>query len=120
VVLGIGLSRMFSMRPALAMSIGGGLGITLAWVSAPGVRQTTQRIDRAFFREAYDARVILQELARRVANLNGREELAALVSGQLMAALHPGTLAVYLLDSRGMLRTPEGKSDLPALNARWR
>jgi serine phosphatase RsbU (regulator of sigma subunit) len=116
VLLGITLSRMFRMQPALAMSIGGGLGIMLAWVSAPSVRQTTQRIDRAFFREAFDARVILQDLAHSVRELNRKEQLAALVQNKLLAALHPKTLAVYLHDPAGGLKPPENNPALPSLS----
>lgn len=102
VLLAVGLSRVFRMQPALAMSIGGGIGVALAWVSAPGVRQTTQRIDRAFFREAYDARIILQDLAQKVRSIVSREQLAELIKKQLQLAIHPASLAIYV-------RTPKDK-----------
>lgn len=112
VLLAISLSRLFRMQPALAMSIGGGLGVALAWMSAPGVRQTTQRIDRAFFREAYDARIVLQDLAQKVRSIVSRQELAELIKKQLQLALHPASLAVYLRTSKGQL---EVQTDTPAL-----
>lgn len=115
VLLGIGLSRIFRMQPALAMSIGGGFGIALAWLSASGVREATQRIDRAFFREAYDARMILQDLAQKVRKVAGKEELLTLVEGQLDLALHPTSLAGYLRGADGALRPSMKESQFPIL-----
>lgn len=58
-VFAIAFSRLFQMHPRIAMSAGTSFGLILAWVSAPGLRQATERIDRAFFRGSYDARIIL-------------------------------------------------------------
>jgi len=116
VLLGITLSQIFRLHPAVAMSIGGGLGIALAWIAAPGVRRGTQRIDRAFFREAYDARVILQELAQSVRSISAKEEMAQLVHDKLAMALHPQTLSIYLCDREGMLTPPERTLSLPRLS----
>jgi len=116
VLLGITLSEIFELHPAMAMSIGGGLGIALAWISAPAVRRGTQRIDRSFFREAYDARVILQELAQSVRSISVKEEMAQLVQDKLAMALHPQTLSVYLCNRDGMLRPPGGMLSLPGLS----
>ncbi|MGE5321289.1 MAG: SpoIIE family protein phosphatase [Actinomycetota bacterium] len=107
VLLGVALSQMFKMHPGLAMSIGGGFGIALAWVAAPAVRRGTQRIDKAFFREAYDAHLILQELAHSVRNINERKELAQLVQDKLAMALHPQAVSVYLRDHDAMLVAPK-------------
>jgi sigma-B regulation protein RsbU (phosphoserine phosphatase) len=114
VLLGVLLSRAFSMQPALAMSIGGGLGVALAWVSAPGVRQTTHRIDRAFFREAYDARVILQNLSQQVRTVTSKQELTELVRDQLLAALHPTMVGGYLCEE-GVLRPVSNEREHPSL-----
>lgn len=92
----ISFSKVFKVAPTVAMSVGVGFGITLAWVSAPGVRQVTGRIDRAFFRGAYDARMILQDLAQKVRSISSKEELASLLEQHLTMALHPGSLAIYL------------------------
>jgi sigma-B regulation protein RsbU (phosphoserine phosphatase) len=116
VLLGIGLSQIFRLHPAMAMSIGGGLGIALAWIAAPAVRRGTQRIDRSFFREAYDARLILQELAQSVRSIRAKEEMALLVQDKLGMALHPQTLSVYLCDREGMLTPPIGMLSLPRLS----
>ena len=63
-------------------------------------RRSTQRvsgrIDRAFFRSAYDARVILENLAETSRTAANREALAQLLLDQLNAALQPASLVVYL------------------------
>jgi len=71
-------------------------GLVLVWISAPSVKRTTTRIDRAFFRSAYDARVTLQELAEKTRLVTNRRELGRLLEIQIEGALHPQSLAVYL------------------------
>jgi hypothetical protein len=51
-------------------------GVGLVWFSAPAVNQATERIDRAFFRSAYDARQILESLVVETRTVTSREELA--------------------------------------------
>jgi sigma-B regulation protein RsbU (phosphoserine phosphatase) len=118
----ISFSKFFKVPPTVAMSVGVGFGIMLAWVSAPSVRQATGRIDRAFFRGAYDARMILQDLAQKVRSISSKEELASLLAQHLSLALHPGSLAIYLksgrfLEAGDMVPLPLRKLpvDLPGL-----
>lgn len=112
VLLGAGLHGMFKMPPALAMAIGTSLSIALAWVSVPQIRRTVDRIDRAFFRNAYDARVVLQELAQSVRAVESKEQLPVLLERELEQALHPRSLAVYLRDSQARLQPPSQKTAL--------
>jgi phosphoserine phosphatase RsbU/P len=79
-------------------------GVGLVWVSAPVVKRTTERIDRAFFRSAYDARQILESLVEETRTVTSREELAVLLGGEIKQALHPVFAVVYLADSDGQLR----------------
>ena len=53
-----------SALPA-GIAVGVGFGMLLAWVGAQAERRVTERIDRAFFRSAYDARQILEDLAAK-------------------------------------------------------
>lgn len=53
-------------------------GVGLVWFSAPAVNRATERIDRAFFRSAYDTRQILESLVGETRTVTSREELAAL------------------------------------------
>lgn len=96
VMFTVSFSKLFKVPPTVATSVGVGFGIMLAWVSAPGVRKATGRIDRAFFRGAYDARMILQDLAQKVRSISSKEELASLLEQHLSLALHPRSLAIYL------------------------
>ena len=84
--------------------LGSVFGAGLVWISAPVVRQTTQRIDRAFFRSAYDARRILESLVEETRTVTSRDELAVLLGSDIKQALHPVFAAVYLADSDGQLR----------------
>jgi serine phosphatase RsbU (regulator of sigma subunit) len=70
-------------------------GIALVWVSSPLVKRGTQRIDRAFFRSAYDARMILTDLAEKARTVTSRRELAELLQQHLERALHPKNFVCY-------------------------
>jgi phosphoserine phosphatase RsbU/P len=89
-------SRFFAVGSTAAMAIGVGFGVMLAWVSTPGLKQVTGRIDRAFFRGAYDARRILQDLAERARTVKARQELALEMVQRVGEALHPSWSAVYV------------------------
>jgi sigma-B regulation protein RsbU (phosphoserine phosphatase) len=78
-------------------------GVGLVWISAPLVKRGTARIDRSFFRSAYDARVILQDLAEKTRTVTDRRELATLLEKHIKGALHPKSLACYLEAGDGNL-----------------
>jgi len=87
--------RFFQPNPRAGMMFSAMFGIALVWASAPLVRRGTQRIDRAFFRSAYDARMILQDLAEKARTVTSRGELAALLKHHLDKALHPKNFVCY-------------------------
>ena len=89
-------SRFFEAGSNAGMMISAAFGIAIVWVSAPLVKRGTQRIDRAFFRGAYDARVILEDLVEKTRTVTERHELAVLLEKQIRGALHPKSLACYL------------------------
>jgi len=95
-----GLLGTFS-NAVLALALAFGIG--LVWISAPTVNRTTARIDRAFFRSAYDTRLILQELAEKTRSVTNRHELARLLEIQIAGALHPKSLGTYLDTGDGNL-----------------
>jgi sigma-B regulation protein RsbU (phosphoserine phosphatase) len=103
----LSLGRLFAVEPSLATTAGVGFGFLLAGVSAPAIRKTTRLIDRSFFRDAYDARLVLQELAEQIRAAASRPELAALLRGQLDRALHPTFILVYLDSPAGPLHTDD-------------
>ena len=64
---------------------------------------TSQRIDRAFFRNAYDVRIILEDLVEKTRTATSRSELATLLEHHLIQALQPAFFAVYLETSDSQL-----------------
>jgi len=72
------------------------------------VKRGTQHIDRAFFRSAYDAHVILQNLGEKIRTVTDRHELANLLQIQIAGALHPKSLACYLDTGDGNLVAESG------------
>ena len=112
-------------RPS-GIALGAVFGTVLLWGGAQIHRRVSERIDRAFFRRAYDARVILEELADRTRAATGRPELAALLERHVGDALQPSALAVYLREKDGRLAALAGEvpgalgslaADSPALAA---
>ena len=94
---------------AAGIALGVGFGMILAWLGAQAERRITVRIDRAFFRSAYDARQILEDLAEKARTTVDRAELASLLARHLNEALHPDSLAIYLEDSDARLRIAVGE-----------
>jgi phosphoserine phosphatase RsbU/P len=96
-------SGFFAQNSQFGMALSGAFGIALVWVSGPVVKRGTDRIDRAFFRSSYDARMILQDLAHKTQTVTDRRELANLLEHHIEAALHPKSLACYLDAGEGNL-----------------
>jgi sigma-B regulation protein RsbU (phosphoserine phosphatase) len=88
-------SSFFEGHSQFGMALSAFFGVALIWASGPVVKRGTERIDRAFFRTSYDARLILQDLADKTRSVTGRHELAALLDRHLTQALHPQSLAFY-------------------------
>jgi phosphoserine phosphatase RsbU/P len=121
VTIGFGswLARSYALRPDVAIPVGAGLGVSVAWVGTASRRRVTRRIDRAFFRDAYDARQILEELGNSSRLTTDRAQLAALLERHIVRALHPTFVLVYLVETSGALRSmqglpPPGLERLPA------
>jgi serine phosphatase RsbU (regulator of sigma subunit) len=90
------------------MAVSAVFGIVLVWTSAPLVKRGTMRIDRAFFRSAYDSRIILHDLAEKTRTVSDRRQLATLIERHVSEALHPKTLACYLESGNGQLAAISG------------
>jgi len=89
------LSRAHLMTP-VGLTTGGVIfGSALALSGIRVHKATSQRIDRAFFRHAYDARRILEDLVDQARTATNRKELAALLEHHLRQALQPVSFAVY-------------------------
>jgi sigma-B regulation protein RsbU (phosphoserine phosphatase) len=96
-----------SALPAAA-TVGVGFGTLLIVAGSRLHRRVRERIDRAFFRSAYDARHVLQDLAQRARLATSREDLAALIDDQVCTALLPRSLSVFLERKAGLLQRSTG------------
>ena len=90
------------------IALGAAFGTLMVWAGTRVRTRVTQRIDRAFFRSAYDARQILQSLAERTSAAGTREELGTLLARHIREALHPSRLAIYLEARDGSLLAVQG------------
>src|SRR5262249_16111968 len=77
------------------IALGTVLGTVLLWTGAQVHKDVGRRIDRAFFRSAYDARAVLEDLVEKTRTATDREYLAALLDRHLKAALQPSSVVVY-------------------------
>jgi len=100
-LLARGLNRYFPERGPVGVPAGAALGIFLVWGGTQMQSRVTRRLDRAFFRSAYDNRQILMDLAVKTRSASNRDQLAQLLRHEIDDALHPSTLAIYLCESNG-------------------
>jgi sigma-B regulation protein RsbU (phosphoserine phosphatase) len=107
-LVSIGLTLLFALsfarylqpiveiaQPA-GIALGAVFGTALLWSGTQVHKRVSGRIDRAFFRSAYDARKILEDLAEKMRTATDRTELAGLLEQHLAEALHPSFLTVDL------------------------
>ena len=116
-------SRVAAVSTDVAIAVSVAFGIALAMGSLRLLRQATQHIDRAFFRHAYDAAAILEQLAERLRTSDSREALARLLATHITEALAPVEMAVFLADETGALRPYEQRWPFelqpPGADAPW-
>ena len=120
---GQAFARRFSAGTKAAIPIGAAFGVLLITGATQVHRQVRTRLDRAFFRSAYDAQQILETLAATTLTVTDRHGLAELLHRQIHEALHPMPLVVYLLATEGTLHAyagnpPEEAMDLPGADPR--
>lgn len=90
------LQPLVEIAQPAAVALGAVFGTVLLWSGAQVHKRVSDQIDRAFFRSAYDARVILEDLAEKARSSTDRAQLAALLEKYLAEALHPSFLKVQL------------------------
>ncbi len=100
-------------------ALGVGFGTLLLWTGTRVHTRVSGRIDRAFFRDAYDARVVLQDLTEKTRTATSVSELAVSLQGHLEKALHPRSLAFYVRQADGSFcavtgAIPEGYQTISA------
>ncbi len=104
------LSQNFPQHERAGVPLGAAFGIILVWGGTQMQSRVTRRLDRAFFRSAYDTRQILVDLAAKTRNASNREQLGALLRHEIDDALHPSTLAIYFRESDEQFMT---QADVP-------
>jgi sigma-B regulation protein RsbU (phosphoserine phosphatase) len=124
----LAFARLLKSSPQVALSLGLGGGVALGglltWGGSEAAKRGTRRIDRAFFRNAYDARVILEELGEQVRAAKDRQSLSAMLEQQITSALRPQSMVIFFEAKPGRLvaqatNSPPGleviPTDAPAL-----
>ena len=91
-----------------AIALGTIFGGILLWTGTQVHKDVGRRIDRAFFRSAYDTRVVMEQLLAKTRAATTRDELAVLLEYHLQEALHPSSCAVYLESRDGQLAAVAG------------
>jgi len=102
------LPLAIEMGHSESTALGALFGTALLWSGSRVHTRVSGTIDRAFFRSAYDVRVILENLAETSRTATNREALAHLLLNQLNAALQPATLVVYLAAGNDQLGAAAG------------
>ena len=107
-LLALSFARYLHPMPEVAMpggiTMGALFGTVLLWTGARVHKGVAGKIDRAFFRSAYDARLVLENLAQNTRKAKERNQLAALLETEIREVLQPSTIAVYLAASDGRLK----------------
>ena len=121
VILSVGVTLAFALLFARYLqhfteeAVPGGIalgtmfGTLLLWSGTQVHKDVGKRIDRAFFRNAYDARIILEDLLEKTRTVSDRNEMAALLEHQLTQALRPSSLVVYLESTDDQLLAVAGE-----------
>jgi phosphoserine phosphatase RsbU/P len=97
------------------IALGAGFGTVLVWAGIAVHKRVGEKIDRAFFRNSYDARMVLENLVEISRTATDREKLADLLQQHLEQALRPRSLAVYLETAANQLSAMRGEVP-PALS----
>ena len=100
------------------IALGAGFGTVLLWAGMLVHRRVGEKIDQAFFRSAYDARMILEDLVEKTRTAMERNELAALLEHHLNQALQPSSIVIYLETDGNQLSAVRGNTpaDLATLS----
>jgi sigma-B regulation protein RsbU (phosphoserine phosphatase) len=91
------------------IALGAGFGTVLLWAGMAVHKRVGEKIDRAFFRNSYDARMVLENLVEISRTATDREKLADLLQQHLEQALRPSSLVVYLETASKQLSATRGK-----------
>ncbi|TAM82608.1 MAG: PDZ domain-containing protein [Acidobacteria bacterium] len=118
--IGITLVFAFFLTPYLELlaaggvpggiALGAGFGTILLWTGMAVHKRVGEKIDRAFFRNSYDARMVLENLVEISRTATDREKLADLLQKHVEQALSPSSLVVYLETADNQLSAMRGEA----------
>jgi phosphoserine phosphatase RsbU/P len=94
------------LSQASSIAVGAVFGTALLWGGTQVHRKVSGRIDRAFFRSAYDARHILEDLADRIRTVTDPLALAELLDEKIRDAIHPSTINVRIAGADASVQNP--------------
>lgn len=103
-LLGRIFAKEIAAHPQLSVIPAVGLGAIIMWSAIVVGERINKRIDRAFFRSSYDARLILENLAEQTRLATTRQQLATLLQEEIREALHPQAMVMYQSTGNGELR----------------
>ena len=116
-MVSIGLTLAFAVSFARrvaepsGIALGAVFGTVLLWGGSQLHRSVSGRIDRAFFRSAYDARRILEDLAEKSRMAKDRAGLAELLRRHVREALRPAFLRMYFREGEDHFAAPGAPQD---------
>ncbi len=90
------------------VALGAGFGTVMLWAGMAVHRRVGEKIDRAFFRSSYDARMVLEKLVEISRTATNRDKLADLLQQHLEQALRPSSLVIYLETAAGRIAAMHG------------
>ena len=91
-------SRKYPAGSGAAIPVGVVFGIVLVGGGTWIQQRVGERVDKAFFRTAYDSKQILENLVERTRDVRTREQLSQLLEGNLQDALQPVFLLIYFAE----------------------
>lgn len=95
------IATPFTADPIAAVVIAAGLAFVSTRLFGLLSRRVKSDIDRRFFRDAYDAQVVLSSLSHSIRQLVlDRDRLLNEVVDAISAALHPQTAAIFIREAR--------------------
>ena len=92
-----------------AVALGSAFGTALLWGGNLIHRKVSGKIDKAFFRSVYDARIILENLAEQSASILDPKELTNLMKNSISEALYPDFIDIYIRSENETLNIMYGE-----------
>jgi sigma-B regulation protein RsbU (phosphoserine phosphatase) len=106
-------TRHFPASAGAGIPVGAAFGMVLVGTGTMLQHRVSARVDKAFFRSAYDTRLILEDLVDKTRAVRNREQLSDLLATNLSQALHPTFLLNYF-EERGRLLLRTGSETVGA------